>query len=113
MCACNNNYVRLWPSKHKSQAAIDEVDFLLRFKGIIVKDGTELYNKYGCFLSQCISHIQRYLKGIYDFIKHKGPKKLSEFFSKYNDLRNNYINEKKILFLMKNTIIILLNTMIY
>lgn len=95
LCACNNNYVRLWPSKYKSQAAIDEIDFLPRFKGIIVKDGTELYNKYGCFLSQCISHIQRYLKGIYDFIKHKGPKKLSEFFSKYNDLRNDYINEKK------------------
>ena len=95
LCACNNEYVRLWPSKHKSQAAIDEIDFLPKFKGVIVKDGTELYNKYGCFLSQCISHIQRYLKGIYDFIKHKGPKKLSEFFSKYNDLRNNYIKEKK------------------
>ena len=95
LCACNNEYVRLWPSKHKSQAAIDEIDFLPKFKGIIVKDGTELYNKYGCFLSQCISHIQRYLKGIYDFIEHKGPKKLSDFFSKYNDLRNNYINENK------------------
>ena len=95
LCACNNKYVRLWPSKHKSQKAIDEIDFLPKFKGVIVKDGTELYNKYGCFLSQCISHIQRYLKGIYDFIKHKGPKKLSEFFSKYNDLRNKYINENK------------------
>lgn len=95
LCACNDKYVRLWPSKHKSQKAIDEIDFLPKFKGVIVKDGTELYNKYGCFLSQCISHIQRYLKGIYDFIKHKGPKKLSEFFSKYNDLRNNYINENK------------------
>ena len=95
LCACNNDYVRLWPSKHKSQAAIDEINFLTKFKGVIVKDGTELYNKYGCFLSQCISHIQRYLKGVYDFIDHKGPKKLSEFFSKYNDLRNNYINENK------------------
>lgn len=95
LCACNDKYVRLWSSKHKSQAAIDEIDFLPKFKGVIVKDGTELYNKYGCFLSQCVSHIQRYLKGIYDFIKHKGPKKLSDFFSKYNNLRNNYINENK------------------
>lgn len=98
LCACNNKYVRLWPSKNKSQKAIDEINFLPRFKGVIVKDGTELYNKYGCFLSQCISHIQRYLKGIYDFIEHKGPRKLSEFFSKYNNLRNNYINEGKISF---------------
>ena len=95
LCACNKSYVRLCPSKHKSQIAIDEINFLPRFKGVIVKDGTELYNKYGCFLSQCISHIQRYLKGIYDFIEHKAPKKLSDFFSKYNNLRNKYINEGK------------------
>lgn len=94
LCACNNEYVRLWPSKHKSQEAIDEIGFLPRFKGVIVKDGTELYNKYGIFLSQCISHIQRYLKGIYDFIDHKAPKKLSEFFTKYNNLRNEYIDKR-------------------
>ena len=93
LCACNKKYVRLWPSKHKSQDAIDEIGFLPKFKGVIVKDGTELYNKYGIFLSQCISHIQRYLKGIYDFIDHKAPKKLSEFFSKYNNLRNEYIDK--------------------
>lgn len=91
LCVCNNKYVRLWTSKHKSQNALDEINFLPQFKGVIVKDGTELYNKYGCFLSQCISHIQRYLKGIYDFIKHEGPKKLSLFFTKYNNLRNEYI----------------------
>ena len=65
LCACNNKYTRLWTSEHKSQDAIDEIGFLPKFKGVIVKDGTELYNKYGCFLSQCLSHIQRYLKGIY------------------------------------------------
>ena len=27
LCACNNNYVRLWPSKNKSQTAIDKIDF--------------------------------------------------------------------------------------
>ena len=91
LCACNDKYVRLWQSKHKSQKAIDEIGFLLKFKGVIVKDGTELYNKYGCFLSQCLSHILRYLKGIYDFISHKAPKKMAEFLSKYNLRRNNLI----------------------
>ena len=95
LCACNDKYVRLWPSKHKSQTAIDEINFLPQFKGVIVKDGTELYNKYGCFLSQCISHIQRYLKGIYDFVKHESPKKLSLFFTTYNNLRNEYIKANK------------------
>lgn len=95
LCACNDKYVRLWPSEYKSQEAIDQINFLPKFKGVIVKDGTELYNKYGCFLSQCISHILRYLKGIYDFIKHRGPKKLSDFFKKYNELRNEYIQNGK------------------
>lgn len=95
LCACNELYVRLWPSRHKSQKAIDEINFLPKYKGVIVKDGTELYNKYGCFLSQCISHIQRYLKGIYDFIDHKAPKRLSDFFTKYNNLRNEYISSQK------------------
>lgn len=94
LCACNKKYVRLWPSKHKSQEAIDKIGFLPKFKGIIVKDGTELYNKYGILLAQCISHIQRYLKGIYDVINHIAPKKLSDFFTKYNNLRNKYIDKK-------------------
>ncbi len=94
LCACNNKYTRLWTSEHKSQDAIDEIGFLPKFKGVIVKDGTELYNKYGCFLSQCLSHIQRYLKGIYDFITHKAPKKMSEFLSKCNNRRNELLNKK-------------------
>lgn len=94
LCACNKKYTRLWTSEHKSQEAIDGLGFLPKFQGVIVKDGTELYNKYGCFLAQCISHIQRYLKGIYDFVAHKGPKKMSEFFSKYNTRRNELIEKE-------------------
>lgn len=93
LCACNEKHVRLWQHKHKSQEALDEIGFLPKYHGVIVKDGTELYNKYGCYLSQCISHIQRYLKGIYDNIAHVAPKKLAAFFSKYNDLRNEYIEQ--------------------
>ena len=78
-CACNDRHVRLWQSEHKSQEAINKIGFLPKFKGVIVKDGTELYNKYGCFLSQCLSHILRYLKGIYDFISHKAPKKMASY----------------------------------
>lgn len=70
----------MWPSKHKSQEAIDEINFLPKYKGIIVKDGTELYSKYGLYLSQCISHILIYLKGIYDYVEHKVPKKNFQIF---------------------------------
>ena len=94
LCACNKKYTRLWTSEHKSQDAIDEIGFLPKYQGVIVKDGTELYNKYGCFLSQCLSHIQRYLKGIYDFISHKAPKKMAEFLSKCNTTRNELIDKE-------------------
>ncbi len=95
LCACNRKHTRLWVSKHKSQEALDEIGFLPKFKGVIVKDGTELYNKYGCFLSQCLSHIQRYLKGIYDFVKNQATQKLSKFLSKCNTERNILISKGK------------------
>ena len=39
-------------------------NFFKSFMGIIIKDGTDLYNGFGIAFSQCISHIQRYLKAI-------------------------------------------------
>lgn len=59
--------------KHKSQEALKEIGFLPKYHGIIVKDGTELYNSFGIGLSQCLSHILRYLKPYYTDIKHNAP----------------------------------------
>lgn len=101
LCACNKAYTRLWVSEHKSREDIDKIGFLPKYHGVIVKDGTELYNKYGDFLSQCISHIQRYLKGIYDYIDHKHCKELSEFLSNCIDLREQRIKEGKEAFTSK------------
>ena len=78
LCACNNKYTRLWIHKHKSQEALREIGFLPKFKGIIVKDGTELYNPFGIGLTQCLSHILRYLVDYYTKIPtpHKASKKI-------------------------------------
>ena len=43
----NKRYTRLWASKNKSQKAIEDIGFLNHYQGIIVKDGTDLYNKCG------------------------------------------------------------------
>lgn len=91
LCACNKNYTKLWVHKHKSQEALKEIGFLPKYQGIIVKDGTELYNPFGIILSQCISHILRYLKPYYTDIKHKAPEDMKNFLSKYNTLRNELI----------------------
>lgn len=93
LCACNKKYTRLWISEHKSRDAINQIGFLPLYKGVIVKDGTELYNIYGCFLAQCLSHILRYLVDFYTKITHKAPKKMSEFLSNCNTIRNQKIEQ--------------------
>ncbi len=93
LCACNSKHTRLWTHKHKSQDALKEIGFLPKYQGIIVKDGTELYNSFGIMLSQCLSHILRYLKPFYTDIKHTFPKKMSNFLSRCNSIRNSLIDK--------------------
>lgn len=81
LCASNSKYTRLWIHKHKSHDALKEIGFLPQYQGIIVKDGTELYNGFGAMLAQCICHIQRYLKGIYTKVDHPSAKEMDEFLS--------------------------------
>ena len=94
LCTCNKKYTRLWVHEHKSQEALKEIGFLPKYQGIIVKDGTELYNSFGIKHSQCISHILRYLKPYYTDILHTAPKEMSDFLIKYNTLRNELIEKK-------------------
>ena len=91
VCASNDKYTRMWTMKSKKHEELEKINFFKSFMGIIIKDGTDLYNGFGIGFSQCISHIQRYLKGIYDFVNHKGPKKMSEFLTKYNQYRKEMI----------------------
>lgn len=95
LCACNDKHTRLWIHKHKSQEALKEIGFLPTYQGIIVKDGTDLYNPFGIKRAQCISHILRYLVPYYNEIKHKAPRKMKEFLSNSNSLRNQYIEQGK------------------
>jgi len=95
LCACNSTHTRLWVSEHKSQEAIKNIGFLPKYHGVIVKDGTELYNPFGLLLAQCSAHILRYLKPYYTEIKHEAPKLMKEFFSKKISRRNDLINNEK------------------
>lgn len=60
----------------------------------VAKDGTELYNPFGIKLSQCLSHILRYLKSYYTDIKHTFPKKMNNFLNRCNSIRNSLINKE-------------------
>lgn len=95
VCASTGTHTRMWTMKSKKHEELEKINFFKSFMGVIIKDGTDLYNGFGIAFSQCISHIQRYLKGIYDFINHEGPKKMSKFFTKYNKYRKELINSGK------------------
>jgi len=79
LCTCNDKYTRLYISDSKSSKAWKEKTFLKYYIGIIIKDGTDVFNDMGISLGQCASHIIRYLKGIYDYANHEGPKKMDKF----------------------------------
>ena len=93
VCACTKKHTRIWTMKSKKHEELEKINFFKSFMGVIIKDGTDLYNGFGIAFSQCISHIQRYLKVIYDFVNHKGPKKMAEFLTKYNNYRNELIQK--------------------
>ncbi len=93
VCASTGEHTRMWTMKSKKHEELEKINFFKSFMGVIIKDGTELYNGIGIAFSQCISHIKRYLKGIYDFISHKGPKKMAEYLTKYNNYRKELIDK--------------------
>lgn len=93
ICASTNRHRRMWTMKSKKHEELEKINFFKSFMGVIIKDGTDLYNGFGIAFSQCISHIQRYLKGIYDFVKHTGPREMARFLSKYNEYRKELIQK--------------------
>ena len=92
LCLCNASSVLLYASKTKSKEAWDKT-ILSKYVGIIIKDGTKVYDKYNNIKGQCCAHIIRYLKGAYEFSekKHGVPKKISNFLRKINEDRSQKI----------------------
>ena len=89
LCICNKDSVLLYTSENKNKESWDKT-ILPLYTGILVKDGTSVYNKYNLKLAQCNVHISRYLKGCSDLSegKHKCPMKLRSFLNGINDYRN-------------------------
>lgn len=75
-----NLYTMQWIHKNKSHKAIEEIGFLCDYKGILIKDGTHLYDKFGTSFVSCGAHINRYLIGANKGIVHKGEENLLMFF---------------------------------
>lgn len=92
LCTCNDKYTRLYISDKKNHESWKEKTILGKFKGIIVKDGTDVFNDMGIALAQCASHILRYLKGVYDFVNHNGAIDMANYLKKCIHNRKQLIN---------------------
>jgi hypothetical protein len=82
LCICDEKHTRHWISEKKDHEAWKNKTILDNYLGIIVKDGTDVFNGFGIALAQCNSHIHRYTKGVYDYINHSGAKELDDFLKK-------------------------------
>lgn len=76
----SDKYTMQWIHKNKSHKAIEEIGFLLAYKGILIKDGTHLYDKYATEFVSCGAHINRYLIGANKGIYHNGEERMLMFF---------------------------------
>lgn len=94
LCICNSKSVLLYAKENKNVDSWKDT-ILNQYLGIVVKDGTNVYNSLTDKRAQCIAHISRYLKGAYEFsnFKHAVPNKLRTFFFDINNERNELISK--------------------
>lgn len=93
LCIANEYAVHLYASNSKSRKAWNDETVLSKYLGIIVKDGTKVFDDSINIKSQCGAHISRYLKAAYDFSsrKHKAPRNMNSFLNSLNRYRNTLI----------------------
>ena len=82
LCVSNETHTKLTISDKKDHKAWNDKTILDDYQGVIVKDGTDVYNGFRIVLSQCLSHILRYIKGVYDFVDHSGAREMEKFIQK-------------------------------
>ena len=62
----------------KSKAAIEEINFLPNYMGILIHDHNKVQYNYGTRHGECNAHILRYIKAVSDFTSHKWPSKMTD-----------------------------------
>lgn len=77
----SNTHTMQWVHKNKGHNAILEIGFIPDYEGIIVKDGTHVYDKFNTNFVSCGAHINRYLIGANKGIFHQGEESLLMFFA--------------------------------
>jgi len=89
----SNTHTMQWAHKCKGHKAIEEINFLTQYNGIVIKDGTHNYDKYCKDFVSCGSHITRYLIGANKGTKHQGEDRLLMFFGGLKHRRKQLIKK--------------------
>lgn len=92
LCICNANSVLLIGSQKKNREAWNNT-ILSKYTGVLVKDGTKVFDDMSNKKAQCNPHITRYLNGAYidSGEKHTNCKRLISLLLGLNSYRNRLI----------------------
>jgi len=82
--ACNDKWTYFYPHQKRGSEAMDEINILPQFKGVLCHDHWKAYYKYKCKHSLCNSHHLRELEWCATEDKQKWAEKMRVFLTKLN-----------------------------
>lgn len=93
---CNKDYVSYSVNKKRGKDAIDEMELLKFFTGILMHDHFKPYYQYEQIThAECNAHILRYLKSVIDIFQRKETEDFLTFLVEVNNLKKEAINQGK------------------
>lgn len=93
---CNDDYVSYGVNKKRGKDAIDEMELLKFFTGILMHDHFKPYYKYEQIThAECNAHIIRYLKSVVEIFQRKEAEEFLTFLVEINNRKKQAIKEGK------------------
>lgn len=90
---CNENHVFYQIHKKRGKDALDEMEVLKFFTGILIHDHFKPYYKYEQIThAECNAHVLRYLKSVIEVFKRTETEAFLEFLVKINNRKKEAIN---------------------
>lgn len=93
---CNNDYVVYGVNKKRGKDAIEEMELLKFFTGILMHDHFKPYYQYEQIThAECNAHILRYLKSVVEVFQRKETEEFLTFLVEINNRKKEAIKEGK------------------
>lgn len=95
---CNDLWTHFFPHKKRGKKAMDNIDILPKFKGVLCHDHWKSYYKYSCEHSLCNAHHIRELEWSFEEDRQKWAGKMQKFLINLNkkvDKSNGKLSKKQ------------------